>query len=188
MVRMFPSSPSPLQYFFCTQLIVLLCNLVKSFYMCSICDSYVQLFSENGINIIKRKFEEMLIARAFPVMHVYTKPRGGQRAYKGHVLPLPQDVQQLADVLPRCPKDLPVIIFGKDNCSSDFVARRNKVEALYWLTGKNINGQPNKPLYKNVKIDKQTLANLPEHGILSDGTKAECGENAEEYWTSKFCR
>ena len=56
------------------------------------------------------QIEEMLIARAFPVMHVYTKPRGGQRACKGHVLTLPQDVQQLADVLPRCPKDLPVII------------------------------------------------------------------------------
>ena len=24
------------------------------------------------------QFEEMLIARVFPVMHVYTKPRGGQ--------------------------------------------------------------------------------------------------------------
>ena len=57
------------------------------------------------------QFEEMLIARAFPVIHVYTKPRGGQRAYKGHVITLPQDVQQLADILPRCPKDLPVIIF-----------------------------------------------------------------------------
>lgn len=33
------------------------------------------------------QFEEMLIARAFPVIHVYTKPRGGQRAYKGMLLP-----------------------------------------------------------------------------------------------------
>lgn len=57
------------------------------------------------------QFEEMLIARAFSVMHVYTKPRGGQRAYKGHVITLPQNVQQLADVLPQSPKDLPVIIF-----------------------------------------------------------------------------
>ena len=32
------------------------------------------------------QIEEMLIARAFPVMQVYTKPRGGQRAYKGHVI------------------------------------------------------------------------------------------------------
>lgn len=110
------------------------------------------------------QFEEMLIARAFPVMHVYTKPRGGQRAYKGHVITLPQDVQQLADILARCPKDLPVIIFtinGKDNSSSDFVVRRKKVEdALNWLTGEKENGEPNNPLYKNVKIDRQTLANL----------------------------
>lgn len=73
------------------------------------------------------QFEEMLIARAFPVMHVYTKPRGGQKAYKGHVITLPQDVQQLADVLPRCPKDLPVIVFtisGKHNGSRDFIVRR----------------------------------------------------------------
>ena len=116
------------------------------------------------------QFEEMLIARAFPVMHVYTKPRGGQRVYKGHVITLPQDVQQLADILPRCSKDLPVIIFtinGKDNRSSDFVVRHKKVaEALYWLTGEKENGEPNNPLYKNVRIDKQTLANSPEHGIL----------------------
>ena len=32
------------------------------------------------------QFEEMLIARAFPVMHVYTKARGGQKADKGHVI------------------------------------------------------------------------------------------------------
>ena len=130
------------------------------------------------------QFEEMLIARAFPVMRVYTKPRGGQRAYKGHVITLPQDVQQLADILPRCPKDLPVIIFtinGKDNSSSDFVVRHKKVEdALNWLTGENENGEPNNPLYKNVKIERQTLANLPEHGVLSDVTRVECGDSTIE--------
>ena len=77
------------------------------------------------------------------MMRVYTKPRGGQRAYKGHVITLPQDVQQLADILPRYPKDLPVIIFtinGKDNSSSDFVVRHKKVEdALNWLTGEKEN-------------------------------------------------
>lgn len=74
----------------------------------------------------------MLIARAFCVMHMYTKPRGAQRAYKGHALTLPQDVQQLAEILPRSPKDL-TVINGKDtNFSSDFVVRWKKVEeALY---------------------------------------------------------
>ena len=65
----------------------------------------------------------MLIARAFPVMHACTKPRGGQKGYKGHVITLPQNVQQFADVLPRRPKDLVVRIFtvyGKHNNSKDF--------------------------------------------------------------------
>eukprot|EP00794_Sanderia_malayensis_P001069 gene1069-406_t len=51
------------------------------------------------------QLEEMLIARAFPVVQVFMKPKGGQRPYKGHLLTLPQDVQQLADILPRCPKE-----------------------------------------------------------------------------------
>ena len=115
------------------------------------------------------QFEEMLTARAFPVMHVYSKPRVGQRAYKGHVITLPQDVQQLADILPRCPKDLPVIMFTineKDNNSSDFVVRHKKVEdALNWLTGEKENGERNNPLYKNVKINRQTLADIIPAGV-----------------------
>ena len=116
---------------------------------------------------------------------MYTKARGSQRAYKGHVLTLPQDVQQLAEILPRCPKDLPVIIFtvnGKDNnFSADFVVRRKKVEdSLYWLTGKNANGEPNNHLYKNVKIDRETLSNLPENDILSDVIRVEGEEKSDD--------
>ena len=44
------------------------------------------------------EIEEMLIARVFPVMQVYTRPRGGQRSYKGHVLNLPHNVQKVVDV------------------------------------------------------------------------------------------
>ncbi|CAH3122007.1 unnamed protein product, partial [Porites lobata] len=39
--------------------------------------------------------EEMLIARALPVMRVYIKP-GGQRGYSGHCINLPQDIAELA--------------------------------------------------------------------------------------------
>ena len=124
------------------------------------------------------QFEEMLIARAFPVMHAYTKLRGGQKAYKGHVITLPQDVQQLADVLPRCPKDLPVIVFtvnGKNNCSEDFIVRLKKVsDALYWLTGGDKHGEPNNFLYKDVRISKENLTQLPENGVLSNVLKVEC--------------
>lgn len=36
--------------------------------------------------------EEMLIARALPFMNIYCKPRGGQRAYKGHVITFSSNV------------------------------------------------------------------------------------------------
>ncbi len=55
------------------------------------------------------QIEEMLIARALPIMRVYIKS-GGQRAYSGHCINLPQDVKELASVLPRFPKDLSVIM------------------------------------------------------------------------------
>ena len=53
--------------------------------------------------------EEMLIARALPIMRIYIKP-GGQRGYSGHCINLPQNLNELASVLPRCPKDLSIII------------------------------------------------------------------------------
>jgi len=57
------------------------------------------------------QIEEMLISRAFPIMQVYTKPRGGQLSYKGHVITLPNNVQAVANVFPRYPKDIPIYIF-----------------------------------------------------------------------------
>ena len=54
------------------------------------------------------QLEEMLIARVFPVISVYTKP-GGQKAYKGHCINFSQDIQELANSLPRHPNQLPVI-------------------------------------------------------------------------------
>ena len=130
------------------------------------------------------QFEEMLIARAFPVMHVYTKPRGGQKAYKGHVITLPQDVQQLADVLPRCPKDLPVIVFtvaGKNNNSKNFIVRREKVaQALFWLTGLNESGKPYNHLYQNVAIDRNALDSLPENGVLNNITTVDLENDQAE--------
>ena len=94
------------------------------------------------------QIEEMLIARAFPVISVYTKP-GGQRAYKGHCINFPQDIQDLADTLPRYPKELPIIVItaeGKNNTSHDLIVRRQKVSmALQWLVDHN-------PVYKTLKL------------------------------------
>ena len=51
------------------------------------------------------QIEEMLIARALPIMRVYIKP-GGQRGYSGHCINLPQNVTELATSLPRYPQRL----------------------------------------------------------------------------------
>ena len=108
--------------------------------------------------------EEMLIARALPVMRIYIKP-GGQRGYSGHCINLPQKVDELASALPRYPKDLPIIILkvkGKDNTFKDVIVRRQKVHnALLWLLQNN-------PQYNNVSINQHAVDSLPRYGIPSD--------------------
>ena len=110
------------------------------------------------------QLEEMLIARALPIMTVYIKP-GGQRGYSGHCINLPQNVQELALTLPRYPKDLTMIVVkmkGKDNSFKDVSVRRQKVaDALLWLINNN-------PHYKDVKINQHSLNNLPDHGVPHD--------------------
>ena len=56
--------------------------------------------------------EELLIARAFPIMSIYRK-HGGQRGYKGHVLNLPQDIQGFLNSLPANVSDLPILVIRK---------------------------------------------------------------------------
>ena len=94
--------------------------------------------------------EEMLIARALPIMRVYIKP-GGQRGYSGHCINLPQNIKELATSLPRYPKELSVIIVkvkGKDNTFKDVTVRRRNVHnALLWLIHNN-------PHYSELKINE----------------------------------
>ena len=72
--------------------------------------------------------EEMLIARALPIMRVYVKP-GGQRGYSGHCINLPQLVEELACSLARYAKDLSVIVVrrkGKEKSFKDSSVRKKK--------------------------------------------------------------
>ena len=82
------------------------------------------------------QIEEMLIARALPIMNVYVKP-GGQRGFSGHCINLPQQVSELAQSLPRYPKYVSLLLVtmnGKDNTFKDVIVRRSKVQrALIWL-------------------------------------------------------
>ena len=76
------------------------------------------------------QIEEMLIARALPIMNVYVKP-GGQRGFSGHCINLPQQVSELAQSLPRYPKHVSFLLVtmnGKDNAFKDVIVRRSKVQ------------------------------------------------------------
>ena len=113
--------------------------------------------------------EEMLIARVLPIMSVYVRP-GGQRAYHGHCINLPQKVEKIASKLPHYPKDINVIVVclkGRNNFSRDLNVRRQVVhDALLWLVHHN-------PLYKDIVIQKDALDNLPENGVPCDLMTAE---------------
>ncbi|CAB3990258.1 Hypothetical predicted protein, partial [Paramuricea clavata] len=105
--------------------------------------------------------EEMLIARALPIMRVYINP-GGQRGFSGHCINLPQNVKELAMSLPRYPKDLAVIIVkakGRENTFRDVTVRKQKVDnALVWLINNN-------PHYSELLINQDALNSLPENGV-----------------------
>ena len=108
--------------------------------------------------------EEMLIARALPIMRVYVKP-GGQRGYSGHCINLPQNVKNLAKFLPRYPKDLTVIIVkvkGRDNTFKDVTVRKQRMhDALVWLINNNAQ-------YSEVLVNEDALNVLPENGVPSE--------------------
>ena len=103
------------------------------------------------------QIEEMLIARACPIMTVYRK-HGGQRGYQGHVLNLPQNIQQFLKKLPAPIASLPILIIkrvGAENTTAEFRVRRQKVlSALLWL-------KHNNSFYHDIDIDQVTIASLP---------------------------
>ena len=117
--------------------------------------------------------EEMLIARAIPIMRIYIKP-GGQRGYAGHCINLPQNVKELACSLPKYPKDLPVIIVkmrGRDDTFKDVTVRKQKVHnALQWLIANN-------PHYGELEINMEALNSLPENGVPSELLTVETNES-----------
>ena len=104
--------------------------------------------------------EEMLISPALPIINVFLL-KGGQRAYGGHCINLPQNVSEVVNSLPRYAEDIKVIIVkmkGKNDTCKDALVRRQKVEkALRWLIHNN-------PVYKDIQINNDALQKLPGSG------------------------
>lgn len=60
-------------------------------------------------------------------MLVNVKKRHNKISYKGNVLTLPHIVQNVANILPQCPQNFPVIVFvvkGRNNSDSFFKVRQ----------------------------------------------------------------
>ena len=110
------------------------------------------------------QIEEMLTARACPIMTVYRK-HGGQRGYQGHVLNLPQNIQQFLKKLPAPIASLSILIIkrvGAENTTAEFRVRRQKaLSALLWL-------KHNNRFYHDIDIDQVTIASLPQDGIPTE--------------------
>ncbi|XP_034239366.1 uncharacterized protein LOC117644209 [Thrips palmi] len=103
--------------------------------------------------------ERQLIARIHPVVSLY-KIQNCQYGYKGNIINFPQNVQEIADILPHKIEDLNNIItirLDNSNSHQDFQVRRSEVHnALLWL-------KKNNPFYKDIEISEANLKLLPEN-------------------------
>ena len=117
----------------------------------------------------------MLISAVLPIMSLYQLPHG-QYAHSGHVINLPQDVASFANSLPRLSTQLDVIIVRKEgtaNSHRDFRVRRAVVFcALQWLLDNN-------KYYRNIHINHNALAMLPEDGDLTGLLTVSLNSNAD---------
>ena len=112
-------------------------------------------------------------------------PDGAQRAYKGNCIAFPQNVQNIAAVLPRPVEELAeminVVFVGsgkpsKKQMEKIFKVRRSKVMSfLRWLKANN-------DVYKKINISEENAERLPEEDIPSViwNTITEMPENEAE--------
>jgi len=127
--------------------------------------------------------EELLIARAQPVMRLY-RLRGGGLGYKGCCINLRQDVATFARTLPRAVSETEVFVVRKSTVDDpigykDFRVRREVVRS--WLTFlRDAN-----PFYRDVVVDDEAIARLPmdatverELAVLEDDEVPHAGDHA----------
>ena len=108
------------------------------------------------------QLEEMLIARIYPLITVYTV-KGGQRKGSKYVINFPQDLNRLAMQLPWLPSQVPLVVRRSNRSEGrhyDFRVRRDKVQAaLVWL-------RINNRWYHDIDISPERMEQLPLDGNL----------------------
>ena len=107
--------------------------------------------------------EEMLVSPILAIMSVFRLP-GGALVNRGFCANFSQDIGPITQILPRLPKDLPLIILKKKdqvNNLKQFVVNRERVlNVLQYLCNNN-------PSYKanGIKIDHQRLQSFPVNDV-----------------------
>ena len=115
-----------------------------------------------GLSVV----EQMLIARVNVVMRVVQLRacRGqGQLRYRGNIINIEQDVQEIATQLPHTPSSLSILLVRRQGASgyADFRVRRSKVlNALIWLRSNN-------KWYQHIIIDQAVINTLPQDGDIT---------------------
>ena len=108
------------------------------------------------------QLEELLIARACPIMTVYHK-HGGQLGYSGHAFNLPQNIQQFIHKLPVKVNELLILTVTKQGAANTYhnfrVHREQVLNVLLWL-------KHNNKYYTDIEIDLESVQCLPVDGIL----------------------
>jgi hypothetical protein len=122
--------------------------------------------------LIKRSFEdmsmieEMLISPILAVMSVFRLPNGAL-INRGFIANFAQDINELIKILPRLPKNLPILVLKKkdqNNNYKQFVVNRIRVQiVLEWLCKNN-------PQYiqHGISLNYELIHYLPENGIPTD--------------------
>lgn len=106
--------------------------------------------------------EEMLISPVLPIMSIYRLPNQ-QLVSRGFIANFAQDVTNLTKILPRLPKDVPVLVVKRKdqtNKSSEFRVNRARIESvLNYLCTNNKSWQEH-----GITINFENIQSLPENG------------------------
>ena len=118
----------------------------------------------------------MLISAVLPIMSLY-QLHHGQYTYSGHVINLSQNVVCFVNSLPRLPSELDIIVIRKEGAADphrDFCVMRVVIlRALQWLLANN-------QYHRNVCINTDALALLPEDGNLTGLDSVTLGSTADD--------
>ena len=135
------------------------------------------------------RLEVRCIALRIPFMMISALPKGKRGKIRGACVNVPATLQPIAEVLPRVPEDMDLVILkfkriivSKSNYLTDYIRPQRVMGALRWL-------KDNNPHYNHVTIDDNWLQKFESHDLFQcmveedekkEGTEFEEGRSSSE--------